>query len=489
MSKLPRLLLSSGALFLSLASTIAAPAQVFTVLWGFDSNDGAYPLGALAQGTDGDLYGTTSAGGYNAQYGGYGTVFKITPGGTFTKLHEFCLSSNCADGASPYGGLVLGTDGNFFGTTYSGGVPYDHGDGTFFKFSPTGMLTTLYDFCVQGSRPVCADGREPTSGLILATDGNFYGTAQLGGSLNCEPGGPYPGCGTIFKVTETGSLTALHYLAGYPTEGSYPQGTLVEDASGNFYGTTSYGGSADYGTIFKIALDGRFSPLHDFTGNDGARPFAGLIQASDGDFYGVTQQGGMPNCVDGGCGTVFRMTPDGVVTTLHYFDGNDGAYPTPSLIRATDGNLYGVTSAGGGTNSNGTIFKITLTGVLTTVFRFTQVGGAPQNPLLQVTNGLFYGSANGGKDNVGILFSLDMSLGPFITFVRNSGKIGQTGGILGQGLTGTTSVSLNGTPAAFTVVSDTYLTATVPPGATTGYVTVTTPIGTLTSNVPFRVIP
>ncbi len=141
--------------------------------------------------------------------------------------------------------------------------------------------------------------------------------------------------------------------------------------------------------------------------------------------------------------------------------------------------------------AGGTVFQLTPTGILTTMHSFDSSDGAvPIGGLIQATNGTFYGSSSqAGPYNSGTLFSLDLGLGPFVTFVRAAGKVGQTGGILGQGFTGTTSVSLSGIPASFTVVSDTYIKATVPAGATTGYVTVTTPSGVLTSNVPFHVIP
>ena len=162
----------------------------------------------------------------------------------------------------------------------------------------------------------------------------------------------------------------------------------------------------------------------------------------------MTGLGGTGGCAAPGCGTIFQITPAGVLTTLHSFDGTDGDFPAGGLFQATNGILYGTTASGGK-----------------------------------------YTSDDCYEETCGTLFSLDMGLSPFVAFVVPAGKVGQTGGILGQGFIGTTSVMLNGVPANFKVVSDTYLTATVPAGATTGYVTVTTPSGTLTSNVPFRVIP
>jgi uncharacterized repeat protein (TIGR03803 family) len=207
------------------------------------------------------------------------------------------------------------------------------------------------------------------------------------------------------------------------------------------------------GTIFKIDQDGKLTTVYEFCSQpncaDGSEPIGALIQATDGNFYGATIGGGDSTCNSGnggGCGTVFELNHlDGTLTTLHTFEDTDGSNPAGSFLQATNGTLYGTTLFGG-------------------------------EPLCDKSYGC------------GTVFSLSMGLGQFVTFVRAAGKVGQTGGILGQGFTGTTGVSLNGTPASFTVVSDTFIRATVPAGATTGYVTVATPSGTLTSNVPFHVI-
>jgi uncharacterized repeat protein (TIGR03803 family) len=226
-----------------------------------------------------------------------------------------------------------------------------------------------------------------------------------------------------------------------------------------------------------------------------------LIQAADGNLYGTTTLGGNGCNTYGGCGTVFRITPQGKLTTLYAFHGTDGAGPYAGLVQATDGNFYGTTAYGGTdapdcAGACGTVFKITPGGELTTLhyFAFTE-GEFPDGSLLQATNGVFYGSTHSGGDSTcnppggcGTVFSLDTGLGPFVSFVRNPAKVGQTFGVLGQGLTGTTSVSLNGTPATFRVLSNTFLEAVVPAGSTTGPVTVTTPGGTLSSNVPFHVL-
>jgi uncharacterized repeat protein (TIGR03803 family) len=465
------------------AGRIGAGAQTLTTLVTFDGSNGeAYPTMSLAQGVDGTFYGTTAGGDFDN-----GAVFKLTPSGTLTILYSFCAQP-CPNGENPYGGLVLATDGDFYGTTYTGGSNTYYG--TVFKVTPEGTLTTLHSFA--GS-----EGSNPITPLIQATDGNLYGTTGSGGG-GCSP----PGCGTVFKMTLAGELTTLHSF-DY-VDGQNPVGGLVEATDGSFYGTTYSGGAGEplgTGTVFQITRAGRLTTLYSFCAQikcaDGANPGGGLVQASNGYFYGTTSGGGV-GCGDSGCGTVFRIDREGRLTTMHRFEGPDGESPRGSLIQATDGNLYGTTLYGG-VNGDGTIFRITAREAFATLYSFCALpqcsdGNAPLAGLFQATTGNLYGTTavGGGPqclgEGCGTIYSLSLGLGPFVTFVRAAGKVGQIGGILGQGFTGTTSVSLNGTPADFTVVSDTFIKATVPAGATTGYVTVTTPTGTLTSNLPFHVI-
>jgi len=478
--KRTRFLGVGGALILGiwLATAIAAPAQTFKTLVSFDGTDGQWPFyDSFVQGRDGNIYGTTYTGGVN----GAGTVFKITPEGKLSTLYSFCGQTNCADGASPYAGLVLATDGNFYGTTWSGGA---NSQGTVFKIISQGALTTLYSFCAQ---PNCIDGQNPWAPLVEGMDGSLYGTTS-GGGANSQ--------GTVFKITEAGTLTTLHNFAGATNDGASPYAGLVLATDGNFYGTSEAGGWSD-GTVFKITSTGNLKLLYSFDWSDGAWPYAGLVLATDGNFYGTTWSGGANSQ-----GTVFKMTPQGALTSLYSFCAQpsclDGEFPAAGLVQASDGNFYGTTTYGGA-SGDGTVFTITSTGTLTTLHSFSGPYGDGFQAfpgLLQGTNGLFYGMTRGwgdpcvpGTTVCGTIYSLDMGLVPFVTFVRNVGRVGQVAEILGQGFTGTTSVSFNGTPATFTVKHDTYLVATVPAGATTGRVTVATPGGTLTSNVPFRVRP
>jgi uncharacterized repeat protein (TIGR03803 family) len=451
-----------------LMGAIASPAQTFEDLVNFNGANGEYPYyGSLVQGPDGNFYGTTLEGG---AYAG-GTVFKVTAEGTLTTLYSFCTEKDCADGKFPKAGLVLATNGNFYGTTSGGGT---YLNGTIFKITVGGTLTTLYSFCPPEH---CATGAEPVAGLVQAANGDFYGTTE-GGGANFE--------GTVFEMTPAGELTTLYSFCALKdcADGSQPYGDLIQATNGNFYGTTSGGGTGTAcgdlgcGTVFEITPAGVLT-TYSFDGTDGKFPMAGLVQATNGNFYGTTTEGGAYDD-----GTVFEMTPAGVLTTLHSFHTDtDGGYPYAPLIQATDGNFYGTTYGG-------TVFKITAVGTLTTLYTFvgTADGDHPQAGLLQATNGILYGTTtDGGPDDEGTVFSLSVGLGPFVETNPTSGKVGTAVTILGNNLTGSTSVTFNGIAATFKVISGTGITTTVPESATTGPVKVTTPSGTLTSDLNFRV--
>jgi uncharacterized repeat protein (TIGR03803 family) len=279
------------------------PEGTETSLYSFDLyHDGGNPLGWLVQDSNGDLYGTTSEGGTAGPSIDTGTVFKITPDGALTTLYSFCsVDPSCTEnGYGPVAGLVLGSDGNLYGTTGS----------TFFKISPTGALTTLYTFCGKPDSSCAIDGWDPSGGVIQANNGDFYGVATFGGAH---------GDGTVFKITREGKLTTLHSFNG--TDGAMPTGTLMQASDGNFYGTTQFGGAnvicdgctQAAGTVFKMTPDGKLTTLHDFCSEkncaDGENPWAGLLQDTDGDFYGTSNQGGEESCFayGTGCGTLFRL--------------------------------------------------------------------------------------------------------------------------------------------------------------------------------------
>lgn len=481
-------------------------AQTLTTLAGFTGFDGSDPYTApLVQGTDGNFYGTTAYGGTNCVPSGCGTVFKITPNRVLTTLYNFCAQSDCTDGMYPYTGLLQGIDGNFYGTTSQGGT--EGHAGTVFKITPTGQLTTLYNFCSRlNSNGNCTDGSYPAGGLVQGDDASFYGTTFSGGIGDAQ--WCNDGCGTVFKITPTGKLITLHSFAGYSTEGSGPNSALVQAENGDLYGTTQDGGaytacSLGCGTVFKITPKGVLSTLHSFAGypGDGAAPDTSLALGIDGTFYGTTSEGGSADA-----GTIFKITSTQSFATIYNFCSQtncaDGQDPASGLTLATDGNFYG-TASRGGTYGSGSTFRITPEGTLTTLYSFCSQGfpscpdgSLPYAGLMQATNGKLYGSTTEGGDlncgsgyGCGTVFSLDLGLGPFVSFLHNGATTGQTFGILGEGLKGTTAVSLNGIPAGFTIKSETLIVATVPSGATSGPVTVTIPAGTLKSNVPFYVIP
>lgn len=472
---------SVGVVFLFLALTaMATSAQTFTSLLNFDAKDGSAPRFPLVQGLDGKLYGTTSGGGAHS----FGTIFKLSVAGQITTLYSFCSQTNCSDGGSP-NGLVLSGDGNFYGTTYTTGT--GGGGGTVFKITAGGALTTLHTFAgppTEGSLPV---------GIVEGADGAFYGTTNSGGAKND---------GTVFKITAAGAFKTLYSFCSQAScaDGTMPN-QLMQGSDGNLYGTTYGGGAHKEGAIFAITPAGKMTTLHSFSGGDGRNPDAGLMQGEDGEFYGTTFAGGAHKE-----GTVFKITAGGNLTSLYSFCSQtgctDGTVPAAVLAQATDGNFYGTTAGGGlsGCSGNfgcGTVFKITSAGALTTLHTFDATDGEEPEGLMQATDGNVYGLTLSGGDleNVGCdqgcgtVYSLSTGLAPFVALVRDSGKVGQKAGILGQGFTGTTGVSFNGISASFTTISNTLIVATVPTGATTGFVTVVTPSGTLTSNVAYRIIP
>jgi uncharacterized repeat protein (TIGR03803 family) len=347
---------------------------VFHVFKG--GGDGANSSAALIQATDGNFYGTTYAGGTpNA-----GTVFRMTPAGVVTIMHTF---TGMADGGSPFAALMQAGDGDLYGTTYSGGAS---GNGTVFRMSLSGLFTTVYNFA-GGS-----DGSNPHAALIQATDGNFYGTTQFGGTSNR---------GTLFGMTAGGVITVRYSFTG-GFDGAYPYAPLIQAADGNLYGTCYAGDIATFGRVFKSTLSGVVTVMHTFVnGADGASPLSALVQAGDGNFYGTTHLGGAANV-----GTLFRMTPSGTVTILKEFTGGaDGANPDAALILGADGNLYGTTKVGAA--NYGTVFQSTLGGAYTVLHTFTGGGdGADSSsPLFQTSDGAFYGTTNfGGASGLGVVF-------------------------------------------------------------------------------------
>lgn len=478
-----------------IAAGLAVPchAQTYTTLVNFNVTNGNAPYyGPLVQGRDGNLWGTTAGGGaYLA-----GTIFKMTPAGTLTTVYSFCAQASCIDGDYPVAGLLLGKDGNFYGTTLMGGnegCDFPQGCGVIFKITPKGVYTVLHTYTAAD----LAAG--PVGGLIQASNGAFYGDGGL------DNGGM-----AVYKITSAGTYTEV--ASWVLSTAGHPYGGVIQGADGLLYGTTAMGGTGSCndgcGTVFKIQTNGKkMVILHSFNATDGLEPIAGLLQAADGNFYGTTAYGGTKasyadcEAINGYsmCGTLFKITSGAVFTPLYNFCPEagcfDGTHPFGTLIQATDGNLYGTTNQGGALLGNGTIYQWNPTSqTYSTLYTFSGNDDTMAG-LVQATNGKFYGTNYYGGNSTncsygcGAIFSFDMGLGPFVRPVTYSGKVGATIEILGQGFNkSTTTVAFNGISATRTVTSATYLTAKVPTGATTGSITVTTGSTTLTSDRIFTLL-
>lgn len=423
-------------LLLGAAAAAGQTAQTFTesVLQDFvctstSCPQGVHPSGNLLLASDGNFYGV-SYGSYGAgDANSAGSVFKITPSGAFTTLYTFCAKggNSCPDGAYPTGGLVQGTDGNFYGTTIGGGSGDPTGCpnfynlypanscGTVFKITPAGSLTTLYNFCTGGD--LCADGYLPLAGLVQGSDGNFYGSVYEG---PCAQGSFGFGCGSLFKITPSGALTTIYHFTG-KSDGARPSSPLVLGSDGNFYGSNSFGGISTVtfngkstpvhaGVLFKVTPAGGFTVLYSFCSDntialcqDGRAPNA-ITLGPDGNFYGTTGAGGMSND-----GVAFQLTPAGNFTVIHNFCAPatstcpDGAIPN-DLTLASDGNFYS-TAVGGGANGGGTFFRLTPSGSLTPLYAFCAplaascTGGSEPNDVAQGSDGNFYTTTHfGGTD-------------------------------------------------------------------------------------------
>jgi uncharacterized repeat protein (TIGR03803 family) len=327
-----------------------SPKGVLTALHTFTGPDGSAPSTGLVQGDDKLWYGLTAGGGDH----GAGVAYKVSSdGATFQVLHSF--NGAAGDGGYPsYGALVKAPDGNFYGTTMQGGA---HGMGTAFRMTPSGTVTVIHAFAGAPG-----DGANPRGQLMLGSDGNLYGTTVCGSS-----GTSTGGCGgTVYRLTTSGTYTLLH---SFDTQkgGDQPLATLVE-ISGTLYGTTSQGGTNDFGTVFSLRLDGSaFTKMYEFQGGvmgtpangDGARPVGALLVATDGNLYGTTSLGGSYTQVyPKGDGTIFRITPAGAYTLLQSLGSvaGDASHPVTALTMGKDGAIYG-TADNGGANSTGAIFK------------------------------------------------------------------------------------------------------------------------------------
>jgi uncharacterized repeat protein (TIGR03803 family) len=389
----------AGIVFVLLMAAQPTRAQTLKVLYSFTGgSDGGSPQAGLIRDAAGNLYGTTSYGGNTSCLppNGCGTVFKLDSNGTETVLYSFDGSPD--DGELPRGSVAMNATGDLYGTTYFGG---SHNQGTLFKLNATGAEKGRYIFAGGD------DGANPYGGLVRDKAGNIYGTTSQDGNMSCNGG---TGCGTVFKLDTSRKVMVLYTFTGWP-DGAIPEAGLVLDGAGNLYGTTYYGGSFNFGTVFKLDQAGVETVLHSFGGTDGRNPDAGLALDSTGNLYGTTEIGGDTSCnYPYGCGTAFKVSPSGSETTLYSFTGGeDGEYPRGGLVLDPEGNLYGTTYGG-----FGTLFQLDKTGKETTLYTFSgSPGGAnPAGTLVLDAAGNLYGTTyfgglnctEFGSDGCGVVF-------------------------------------------------------------------------------------
>ena len=361
---------------------------------GSVANGGGAFRGDPLLAADGNFYLATSAGGAN----GLGAFMKVTPDGTGTVLYS--LTPGDAEGMTPFANVIQGADGDFYGTTYYGG---SKSVGTVYKITAAGVYTNLavFDNANGGAY-------YPYTGLVQASDGNFYGTTLRGGTSDQ---------GTVYRVTPQGTLTVLFNFTG--PDGANPEGALIVGPDGALYGTTLIGGTNNRGTVYRITLDGKLTTVYSFTAlgaytstgvgtnPDGCNPRAGLLLGKDGNFYGTTYQGGAK-----GYGTVFRMTPAGAITTVRAFEGApfDGGNPLAGVSQGPDGSLYGTTERGGASGL-GMVWRLTAGGTYSVLHDFVgnSIGGSQSYGRVVPLNGFLYGVTYSDALSAGAVYRLQPS--------------------------------------------------------------------------------
>jgi len=456
-------------------AVVPAQAQTPTLLHTFmqTTTDACAPRGNIVQGRDGNMYGGGAACGAN----GSGAVYKISASGAEIVFFNFPQQWTNCGGA----GLTLGNDGNFYGTCESGNPARSMG--TIFRLTPAGVFTDLHDFTGANGDSL------PVYPPIQASDGNFYGVT----------GNEVQVCGNVYRMTPTGVYTNLHTFSGSDCHSS----NLVQASDGNLYGTlASCTLTGSVGCAYKISTAGIFKEIHGFAFTTGQNPCTGLIQGKDGKLYGATNQGAA-----NGSGNIYKLSTAGVATDFHDFNNATDAScvnnvgPPVNLLQVADGSFYGVNPAFG-PNGTGSIYKLTSAGVFT-AFQFPNPpvdGDLPSSTLIQNTNGLVYGttpSGGGGSGGCpqtcqGTFFKVSTSDVPFVNLepTQQSGNVGSSVGVFGQGFSSASIVKFGGVPATTKTLSGTtYLAAIVPAGAHTGAVTVTTGTTTLTSPNTYKVKP
>jgi uncharacterized repeat protein (TIGR03803 family) len=385
------ILLSTTLIMLLGFASLSAQAQTYNILYTFTGQaDGGQPVGGLIRDAEGNLYGTTCCGGTH----GAGNVFMLDKAGKEKVLYSF---TGGQDGDQPYASLIRDAEGNLYGTTFFGGGSAEctGGCGVVFKLDTSGKATVLHAFTRTGG-----DGANPYDGLVQDPKGNLYGTTVNGGSSSAAA--CFGGCGVVFRINTAGKETVLYRFRG-GTDGANPFAGLVRDAKGNLYGTTQYGGTSGYGTVFKLDNARKETVLYTFTGGaDGGQPLLGyLVRDAKGNLYGTTVRGGASSC-SYLCGTVFELEKSGKETVLHGFvGGTDGTNPYAGLARDAEGNLYGTTNQGGA-SGYGTVFKLDKSGQETLLHTFTGTGGdgaSPYDDLILDPKSNLYGTAADGGDS------------------------------------------------------------------------------------------
>ncbi|MBV9102666.1 MAG: hypothetical protein JO060_03690 [Candidatus Eremiobacteraeota bacterium] len=383
-------LIGAGALFLVtlLISGQSARAAGAKLLYAFKhGSDGEYPVSELIVARNGAIYGTTSLGGaYN-----YGTIFELLPSGQEKLLHTY---TGGADGGGPQSGLVADGKGNLYGTTLFDGP---RGYGTLFKIAPNGTETVLHGFAAGN------DGASPFDRPLLDRNGNLFGTTSSGGGPNCGS----VGCGTVFEVTPDGSEKIIYsFLGDY--DGESPWDSVIEDQGGNLYGTTEFGGGANWGTVFVVSPSGAEKVLHRFSpSTDGGLPIGGVVADRAGNLYGTTACCGPSNA-----GTVYKIARNGAFSVVHAFRGGTDGQAPYGLTNDDRGTLYGTTVEGGGpgcpSTGCGTIFKIAPNGTETVIYAFTEGrdGNSPYRSPLLYNGYLYVTAASGGTQGLGTVIKV-----------------------------------------------------------------------------------
>jgi uncharacterized repeat protein (TIGR03803 family) len=482
------------------AHVAAAQSGTYTAVYPFAQADGENPTnpGMLAEGLDGNVYGTNPSG-ISGSY--YGVLIRYSP--LSGKLAPIDFNGK-ADGFSPVAGVTLGVDGNLYGTTVWGGItnPYVSGWGEVYKFTPGVSAAPVHIYDFTNSTGIIADGAFPNVPPVQTQDGSLWG-------ISTSPNG----AGIWYKMNTAGAILNSGTL---PSTTTAPMMVSLEE--GTLYGTTPKGGTSNAGAVYRLKQDGTPpTVIYSFDSNHaelGLGPAGPVIEGSEGFLYGTTcwggkTAGGMTGTGQTGQGTVFRVSRDGsFFQSIHSFQDNantfEGSCPTAGLVQGSDGKIYGTTGQGGGAATStiqGVLFRLNTDGTNFEILHAfdSKSGYYPLSSLLLHTNGIIYGLTNkggvaGNVGNYGVLYSYSAGLQPFAKLVSPwSGPVGTVINILGQGFNSATGVLIGGVAVPWTkwshptIVSDTWMQVTVPAGAKNGFVTVQEPSGNLVTREGFKI--